>query len=51
MITIFDFHILNPTNIPIKEMQECYFENFHFVFYVQQIVAGQYYFIFKRFKS
>ena len=41
MITIFDFHVLNSTNIPIKEMQECYFENFYFVFYVQQIVAGQ----------
>ena len=23
-------------------MQECDFENFYFVFYVQQIVAGQY---------
>ena len=32
---------LTITIMPIKEMQECDFENLYFVFYVEKIVAGQ----------
>ena len=38
---MFGLYRLTITIRPIKEMQECDFENLYFVFYVEKIVAGQ----------